>query len=267
MNDYSPDSDLTPRRSLVAQQKFAPDSQIFDASESDLAARSGSLNVAPKPKSIIARIGWVAAVILTLIAGLYAFDWLPIGWNAEVENQTQLEGSLYSGKLVKGQFSGVGRLQFSDGIVYQGDFRAGVFSGTGTLTNQDNQILFQGEFADGKVVYGTFTDAKGNEYTGSVEGGFPDGVGDFSKAGSWFYSGDWVLGAGSGVGKFIFPDGSVYQGELKNFLAEGSGTYEDSSGWKYEGEFKQGMRQGQGKFTFANGEIIEGSWENNQPKL
>lgn len=85
------------------------------------------------------------------------------------------------------------------------------------------------------------------------------------------YSGSWINGERSGVGKLSYPSGDSYYGQFEHNMQHGEGTYKYANGDIYSGQWVQGQRSGQGCYEYASnksklvgtwvdGEISNGKW-------
>jgi hypothetical protein len=101
---------------------------------------------------------------LALLLGLAAYGLT--GPGARQVTDTVVDAGLtYSGPLVAGHFTGIGRLEFANGDVYQGGFADGRFAGHGVLTTASGQ-RFAGSFRGGAVVASDAVTAGGSRSQG-----------------------------------------------------------------------------------------------------
>ena len=121
----------------------------------------------------------------------------------------------------------------------------------------DNQIVYEGEWKDGKKD-GQGTDTFfGKKYVGEHKDGRKNGQGTETYPDGRKYVGKWKNGKYNGHGIFIFPDGRKYVGEYKRGrIWNGQGIYTYSDGSIHEGEFKDGKPNGQGTMTYSGGKCF-----------
>jgi hypothetical protein len=131
-----------------------------------------------------------------------------------------VNGDVYEGDFVKGEFTGTGRYTRKSGGYYEGEFRNWMFHGRGRLID-DSGNTWEGTFADGRLK----GIAKSTGQLGSYEGEFKD----------WLFH---------GKGKLRLANGDLYEGGFANGVYEGQGTLkyatpkpdgrkEDSGVWRY----------------------------------
>jgi hypothetical protein len=86
------------------------------------------------------------------------------------------EGDKYTGTFANGKRSGPGKYQWANGDVFEGQFDDGIFHGEGVI-KFGNGSKFEGNFVHGECPSGKMTFSDGSIYTGSLNGGRPDGKG------------------------------------------------------------------------------------------
>jgi TonB family protein len=110
------------------------------------------------------------------------------------------------------------------GYLYQtianGDFVSGVLQGQGDVTLGDG-THFEGQFLNGKIVFGVKTWAGAARYEGQ------------------FYGDEF-----EGTGRVVWPDGTQYTGAFHKGLENGHGILEDVDGSTLEGGFESGIISG-----------------------
>ena len=75
------------------------------------------------------------------------------------------------------------------------------------------------------------------------------------------YSGAWINGERSGVGKMASPNGDRYFGQFSHNVQHGEGTYKFANGDVYSGQWVQGVKSGQGCYEYAaNKSQLVGTW-------
>jgi len=94
---------------------------------------------------------------------------------------TYTNGDIYSGDFLSGKKHGYGVLQQKNICTYQGEWENDIFNGQGILTKEDG-ISFQGFFTNGKLnnlEKSIIKYSNGDNYTGQVNNGVPEGQGVF----------------------------------------------------------------------------------------
>ena len=108
--------------------------------------------------------------------------------------------------FMMGEFSnnlpnGYGNFYFDDGTgnYYEGQFKNGKFNGKGTKYNQDNKIIYEGDFVDGMMEgNGKLFYDNGSYYVGEFKEGKRHGDGnEYDKNGKWlrgitYYNGEYI---------------------------------------------------------------------------
>ncbi|KAJ0963584.1 hypothetical protein J5N97_028706 [Dioscorea zingiberensis] len=102
----------------------------------------------------------------------------------------------------------------------------------------------------------------GDFYSGTLQGGMPEGSGKYIWSDGCSYAGEWRIGMRHGKGKMSWPSGAVYEGEFFSGYVHGTGTYIGSDQLTYKGCWKLNFKHGLGYQTFPNGDTFEGSWIN-----
>ncbi len=181
-----------------------------------------------------------------------------------------LNGALYKGDIVDGQWTGQGKITYADGTSYEGGYLNGEWHGFGKRCYTDGGY-YEGEYDMGKeigtctIVYGYNSTLNGSVYQGEVEN---------SK---------WT------EGKITYADGSYYEGEFEDgfysgdgYLSYPNGDFKDGS-WHYSEQLKESHFTGEallhlengdvfageidydqllfGTYTFANGDVYEGGFD------
>lgn len=82
------------------------------------------------------------------------------------------------------------------------------------------------------------------------------------------YEGEFVDGARTGHGVFVWNDssdwaGDRYDGDFLNGARTGRGIYEWASGWRYEGDFVDAAMHGKGRLVGPSGDVYEGDFQSN----
>lgn len=113
------------------------------------------------------------------------------------------------------------------GARYVGFFASGEPSGTGTIYNAAGEVLYFGEFDNGRPA---------GEYPSSES----------------YSTYRWV--------EELLPTGDTYNGETHNGVREGFGIYRWAAGALWFGYWRDGLRNGDGLYIDADGRMIAGVW-------
>ncbi len=165
-----------------------------------------------------------AAVILTILI-LYVF----VGYRYihDSENGIKFIGMTEDG------LAHDGKLFYSDGT-------------RGTLSGETSTIMLE----------------NGEQYTGSLHGFLPDGIGILKKADGTVYDGTFEKGVCTGEATVTYKSGDVYVGELVLGRRDGWGTYTSADGSVYTGGFSDNLKNGSGKSVFDDGSVYIGEYKN-----
>lgn len=180
-------------------------------------------------------------------------------------------GSEYFGAFINDLICGKGTLKSSSNeIIYNGDFANGLYHGNGIII-EDNGDKYEGEFlngikegngkltikSSGSVIKGKFS--KNILISGSTDSkpieSFNGQFGSIKNNISWS---DSIINAKSSIK-------GIYSGSLINGLPSGIDgicIYEDKS--EYKGGWKSGRRNGVGTLIYANMDKYEGKWVNDK---
>lgn len=138
-------------------------------------------------------------------------------------------------------------------------------NGYGTFTNARGDF-YSGNWANGKLNgKGSYKAAGGETYTGEWKDDQMHGWGKYTwqNDSSW-YEGNWVNGVREGFGKLFYANGNVYSGDWRQNLREGEGMLTYHNGDSYTGQWKESKRHGHGTYAFANGAKYSGFWANDR---
>jgi hypothetical protein len=128
--------------------------------------------------------------------------------------------------------------------------------------------IFEGEFKDGKKVYGTLT-KENLIYTGEFTDDVAEGQGVIKFIDSTWYEGSFINNFPEGYGTFHFADGVTYTGEMFEGKFKGVGVLKyapDSNGFiNYKlGIFENDALNGFGINMYSDGSYF-GQFENGEP--
>ena len=179
-----------------------------------------------------------------------------------------LAGCLYEGDLGAagtphaGLPHGMGTVVYPNGCMYEGALVSGRESGRGILSDGDDVILYQGEFADGAFAgSGTFFFGNGDRYAGAWRDGLPHGRGTYTAAGGASYIGEWAEGLRHGTGTMVGADGrSSFAGTWVAGRREGRGELSTAAGFKFRGSWLADKPDGKGEATYPDGARFDGSF-------
>jgi len=164
-----------------------------------------------------------------------------------------------NGKYVNGKYI------WEDGKYYIGQFKNNLPNGKGIKNYKNGNILYEGEFINGKFEgNGKIIWEDGEYYIGQLKNSLRNGKGaDYYSNGNIKYEGDFVNDKYEGNGKYIWEVGLYYIGQWKNSLRNGKGTmYYSNGNIMYEGDFINGKFQGNGKYIWEDGKYYIGQWKN-----
>lgn len=100
-------------------------------------------------------------------------------------------------------------------------------------------------------------------YTGDLDFGWFDGIGEFVFDTGAVYTGEWKTNIIQGLGTLKVPIEGVYEGDFVSGKKEGSGIISWDDGDVYDGEWKDDQMCGQGTYTTADNVVYTGTFENN----
>ena len=177
-------------------------------------------------------------------------------------------------------------IEFSNGNVYSGNWNLnGEIEGYGIYLIKNKNVITEGIWLKGSIIYGRIFFPNGNIYEGDIRNSVPHGNGMIIFTNQEIYKGDFENGEMTGKGTFIYSDKSYYSGKIKNGVFEGKGSikwnngteyhgnfvnsvlsgkgkmYNNNTGEKYVGYFDKNEFHGEGVYTYRNGDIYEGYFE------
>ena len=177
-------------------------------------------------------------------------------------------------------------LEFENGNIYYGEWNnEGEMEGYGIYILRDKNIISEGIWIKGNIIYGRIFFPNEDIYEGKMNDSLPHGFGIIYFLNGEIYKGDFVNGEMTGNGTFIYADKSYYTGELKNGVFHGLGTLKWNNGTEYHGYFDRATLSGEGKiyndllkekyignfdkndfnfygvYTYKNGDVYKGNFE------
>ena len=182
-------------------------------------------------------------------------------------------------------------IKYKNGNIYYGYWNESFeMEGYGKFFLQSKNILTEGIWRQGKLVYGKVFYKNDEKYIGEISDSGFHGKGQFFSINGEKYEGDFFRGQKSGIGKITYLDGTIYEGDVKNGLFNGKGKikwgninieytghFNSSSldgygilineiGDKYEGYFNNNNFNGNGTYKYNNGDVFIGEYENGEMK-
>ena len=177
-------------------------------------------------------------------------------------------------------------IKFKNGDIYHGNWNIdGQMEGYGIYLIKDKNLITEGIWKKGNIIYGRIFFPNNNIYEGYIKNSLPDGKGTINFANKEIYKGDFVNGEMTGKGTYIYADKSYYTGKIKNGIFNGEGSmkwingtefhgnfldstlsgkgkiFNDKIGEKYIGNFYKNDFNGYGIYSYNNGDIFEGNFE------
>jgi hypothetical protein len=167
----------------------------------------------------------------------------------------------YRGEFKKGQYHGLGKLQWRDGSSFQGQFRKGEPHGQGVMIDSEGNE-YVGTFKDSQLNgQGSFKNADGDLYSGQFRDNQFHGKGRYQSADGEVWSGRFEDGSLTGKGEFKGSDGSHYLGQFSDWRYHGEGRLSLADGSVYQGHFAYGQYHGNGNLTLTDGSQQGGTWQ------
>ena len=155
-------------------------------------------------------------------------------------------------------------IQFENGNIYSGNWNENYkMDGLGQYYIKEGNLLVEGIWDDGNLVYGRIFYSNDNIYEGEINNSNYHGKGKLIFNNGEIYEGDFVDGEITGHGIFTFSDGTTYEGELVMGEFKGHGVMKWINGIQFEGDFSGPTLSSYGKLTGDNGEEYEGDFYNN----
>lgn len=157
---------------------------------------------------------------------------------------------------------GFGVQHYSNGDEYHGTWLADKPHGTGTY-RYSSGAQYEGQFAEGqRHGRGKYVFASGDVYDGEWRGGKRTGRGklrvvsrtaqDGTYVEGYEFTGSFVDGKKTGVGKMTYATGDVYEGEFRDDARHGQGTLKMANGDCFTGKFDGDAIHGFGTFYSAS---------------
>lgn len=175
---------------------------------------------------------------------------------------THANGDIYQGEWQDGKAHGQGVFVDKDGSLYDGSWNQDRQHGFGTEMWNRGQIVYRGDFVEGKKTGKGRFEFDGSHYEGDFVDGKFHGKGKYYFADSGkIYEGDFVENNMHGNGVMVWPDMTRYEGEFRNGRMEGQGIKQFSKGDRYVGTFKEDVYDGLGVWYDAAAQTKQqGEW-------
>ena len=136
-----------------------------------------------------------------------------------------------------------GKYIYDDGKYYIGEFKNYIPNGKGIKYYKNGNILYDGDFVNGKF----------------------EGHGSYILNDNEYYIGQFKNGLKNGKGIEYYSNGDKYEGDFVNNKRVGNGNYIWKSGKYHIGQWKNNLRNGRGTEYYPNGNIAyDGNWVNNK---
>lgn len=157
-------------------------------------------------------------------------------------------------------------VKFKNNNIYCGNWNTnGQMEGYGIYYLSSYNIITEGIWNNGNIVFGRIFFKNGDIYEGEIKNSLPDGKGKmmfFSNKES--YEGDFKMGEMTGQGTYCFSDNTVYSGSIENGSFNGKGRIKWENGTEYIGEFVDSALCGKGKISNIQNEKYDGLFDNNE---
>ena len=157
-------------------------------------------------------------------------------------------------------------IKFKNNNIYYGNWnKDGEMEGYGIYYLNDRQIITEGVWNNGNIVFGRIFLTNGDIYEGEMKNSIPDGKGKliFVKN-KEKYIGDFKMGEMTGIGTFTFEDNTEYSGDIENGIFNGKGNMKWENGTEYSGYFVDSTLCGEGTIKNIQNEKYEGNFDKNE---
>lgn len=157
-------------------------------------------------------------------------------------------------------------IKFKNNNIYYGNWNDNSqMEGHGIYYLQDRNIITEGVWVKGNIVYGRIFFQNGDIYEGEMKNSLPEGNGHITYKNGDKYIGNFKQGDLNGKGQYIFSDGTKYDGYIENGYFNGKGTMIWDNGTRYDGYFSDSSLCGEGKLINSNGnESYIGNFDKNE---
>lgn len=157
-------------------------------------------------------------------------------------------------------------VKFKNNNIYYGNWSTnGQMEGYGIYYLSNNNIITEGIWNNGNIVFGRIFFKNGDIYEGEIKNSFPNGKGKMMFiSNKESYEGDFKMGDMTGEGTYIFSDNTEYSGSVENGSFNGKGRIKWANGIEYIGEFADSALCGKGIITNIQHEKYDGFFDNNE---
>jgi hypothetical protein len=191
---------------------------------------------------------------------------IPIFNRTEVDDAVGYPTGIYRGEMESGIPSGAGRFEWDDGDVYTGSLVKGNYTGIGTYTWANDSEWrghsYIGNFQSGKRHgIGFYYWPNGDIYLGMHRNGAQTGWGIAIYSNGSRYEGYFVNGMQHGEGVYHWPDGTRYLGSFDKDAFVGTAELLFANGSRYKGQMLKGNMEGEGVFTWSDGASYTGEFK------
>mgnify|MGYP000094306851 CR=1 FL=1 len=178
------------------------------------------------------------------------FFWLSVG-----------DDTCYKGQWLGNKFHGRGSVRYSNGSVFTGRFVRGARHGFGEYCSSSG-YSYRGHWRYGEQTGKAEIRYKnGDKYIGEQKNGVRHGLGTiFVEATSMSFTGTWDNGNLLNTEISVQTPSSKIEGAIDPISGDGSATIAYANGDKYTGDVRAFMRDGSGVLEKSNGTTIRGTW-------
>ena len=155
-------------------------------------------------------------------------------------------------------------IKFKNNNIYYGNWNEhNQMEGQGIYYLLDRNIITEGVWNDGNIVFGRIFFPNGDIYEGEMKSSLPEGNGQITYNNGDKYIGNFNQGDLNGKGKYIFSDRTTYEGDIENGVFYGKGNMKWNNGTEYNGYFSDSSLCGEGTITNSQNEKYSGNFDKN----
>ena len=176
------------------------------------------------------------------------------------EYMTEHPQSLPEGLIDNTHIYEMKAVEFTNGNVYKGGWNSDIkMEGQGKYYLKDVNVLAEGVWKEGNLIYGRVFISKENDlfdiYEGKIRFSTFNGKGKLILSNGMIYEGDFEDGEKNGNCKIIFEDGTIYEGQVEKGVLKGDGKMNWKNGYEYEGSFQNNKLNGRGVLKGPTGDM------------